>query len=716
MNRLKRLNFTLKPRTFAFQMLAAMLTVSLVPLLLLSIFAGKTVTSQLSHFNARNTAMTEKNYISMYEANIDGQVRAIDTELRLVEDAVLLSKSLAESIFSLKHSNNSVKPIVFSYDNEGGRFVEKNANGEGVISVRTNNANNYPSPELAHDLAKSKALFPLFKSETSRKPNIVSIYYIHPAAGSFYYPEYNGSVKRNPNTPIFALTSYRFYSDALNVRPNINRVAWTKPYYDITPRGWMFTATTPVYDEQRVLRGVVAADVTIEQFVDNVLDTRFGDENGYALLLDRDHELIAAQQHGMEEIEQLKLETLFSNDTVDSYRSLKINGERKLIFSRSIPTTNWILGYVIPEHKLLEPIHSATQELSEKTRDQLIMQLSLLGVVAFFLCVALAFYLRSKVSRPVNLLADAFAELGEGQFSATPNDTRTLEFNQLLRSFNRMSTKIRELMEQQNEHNLQLEHKVEQRTEQLSEINSELAMRVDELTRMEHWRKELLMNISHDLKTPITLIRGYIDAITDGTIAPADTGIYLKRIYEDIQTINQFVRNLNELSLLETRQLNAEFDSVDAAAFFDTATAKWTAYTRLEKRPFTAVRPQLSAPLIINGDKHLIARVIDNLIDNALKYSDADCPISFTMEYAAEAVIFRVTDAGAGIPEDALPFIFNSFYRVDRSRNSRIPGSGLGLSIAKEIADIHGGGLTVSLNEIDGSGSVFSLLLPLAAS
>ncbi|MGO4373502.1 ATP-binding protein [Paenibacillus sp. MCAF20] len=496
----------------------------------------------------------------------------------------------------------------------------------------------------------------------------------------------------------------------------MNRVAWTKPYYDITPRGWMFTATTPVYDEQRVLRGVVAADVTIEQFVDNVLDTRFGDENGYALLLDRDHELIAAQQHGMEEIEQLKLDTLFSNDTVDSYRSLKINGEQKLIFSRSIPTTNWILGYVIPEHKLLEPIHSATQELSEKTRDQLIMQLSLLGVVAFFLCVALAFYLRSKVSRPVNLLADAFAELGEGQFSAAPNDTRTLEFNQLLRSFNRMSTKIRELMEQQNEHNLQLEHKVEQRTEQLSEINSELAMRVDELTRMEHWRKELLMNISHDLKTPITLIRGYIDAITDGTIAPADTGIYLKRIYEDIQTINQFVRNLNELSLLETRQLSAEFDSVNAAAFFDTAAAKWTAYTRLEKRPFIAVRPQLSAPLIINGDKHLIARVIDNLIDNALKYSNADCPISFTMEHAAEAVIFRVTDAGAGIPEDALPFIFNSFYRVDRSRNSRIPGSGLGLSIAKEIADIHGGELTVSLNEINGSGCVFSLLIPLATS
>lgn len=713
MSLLKRFKAAIRPRTFAFQMLAAMLIVSLVPLLLLSIVAGKTVTSQLNHFNAMNTAMTEKNYISMYEANIDGQVRAIDTELRLVEDAVLLSKSLAESIFSVKNNSGNVEPISFVYDTTESRFVEKHAGGEGVIALRSNNPDNYPSPELAHDLAKAKALFPLFKSETSRKPNIVSIYYIHPSAGSFYYPEYTGSKTLDPNRPIFALTSYRFYSDALNVRPNINRVAWTKPYLDITPRGWMFTATAPVYDEQRVLRGVVAADVTIERFVDHVLDTRFGDENGYALLLDRDHELIAAQQHGMEEIKQLQLWSLFSNETADSYRSLKMNGQQKLVFSRSIPTTNWILGYVIPEHKLLEPIHSATAKLSAQTRDQLVLQLSLLGMVAFCLCVMLAFYLRSKVSRPVNLLADAFAEMGEGQFSASLNDTRTLEFNQLLRSFNRMSSKIRELMEQQNEHNAQLEHKVEQRTEELREINNELELRVDELMRIEHWRKELLMNISHDLKTPITLIRGYIDAIADGTIPPADTGIYLKRIYEDIQTINQFIRNLNELSLLETRQLSAEISNVDAVEFFDTAATKWVTYTQLEKRPFSATRPQPSTPLTINGDKHLITRVVDNLIDNALKYCETDCPIVFALEYTERVVIFRVTDAGAGIPEDALPFIFNSFYRVDKSRNSRIPGSGLGLSIAKEIADIHGGGLTVVTNEAHGSGCIFSLSLPL---
>ncbi|MGO4179878.1 ATP-binding protein [Paenibacillus sp. TAF43_2] len=711
MNRLKNIKSLLQPRTFAFQMLAAMLTVSLIPLLLLSVFAGQTVSSQLNHFNELNTAMIEKNYFSMYEANIEEQVRAIDTELRLVEDAVLLAKALAESIFSTEN-HAEVRPLAFKYDLAQKRFIEKQPDGMGVVSIRTDNPLQYPTPEQAYDLARSKALFPLFKSESSRKQNIVSIYYIHPKSGSYYYPEFIAQDSDAPSKPIHLLTSYNFYSDALNVRPKSNRVAWTKPYLDITPRGWMFTTTTPVYDENRVLKGVVAADVTIERFVNNVLDTRFADENGIALLLDTDHELIAAQQHGANEIQQLDLAQLFSNDTLNSFRSMQLDGQQKVVFSRSIPSTNWTLGYIIPEHKLLEPIHSATLMLSAQTSDKLIVQLSLLGLVAVCLSVLLSFYLRFKISRPVNMLAEAFAEMSEGQFTSSLEDTWSLEFNQLLRAFNRMSHKIQELMEEQTELNHQLEYKVELRTEELRDMNNELEVRVDELLRLEHWRKELLMNISHDLKTPITLIRGYIEAINDGTISGEDTGIFLRRIYEDIQTINQFVRNLNELSLLETRQLEAKFTSFAADSFFHAMVSKWEPFMKLEQRPFHTRKHASGGRL--RGDTHLISRVIDNLIDNALKYSTGSSPITFTYELTSHTAIFRVIDIGSGIPDDALPYIFNSFYRVDKSRNSGIPGSGLGLSIAKEIADIHGGQLTVIPNAEEGHGCVFSLTLPLS--
>lgn len=731
-NKLKEL---VRPRTFAIQMLAAMLAVSLIPLLLLSAVAGQTVNTQLEHFNELNTAFTEKNFISMYEANLQEQVRAIDTELRLVEDAVLLAKAMAESIFA-QEGHAEVTPLTFIYDARMQRFTEKNGDGKGVISIRTANRAKTPTAEQAYDLALSKGLFPLFQSESARKPNIVSMYYIHPRSGSFYYPEYTGPGAQETPKPILPLTSYSFYTDALSVRPKHNRVAWTKPYLDITPRGWMFTATAPVYDERRVLRGVVAADVTIDRFVNHVLDTRFGDEDGFALLLDRDREVIAAQQHGDKQLPQLDLAELFSDDTLNSYRRMKLGDVQKVVFSRSIPTTDWILGYMIPEGKLLEPIHSASEALSEQTEKKLVMQLSLLGLLAVCLSILLAFYLRSKVSRPVKMLADAFAEMGEGQFAAAPlHDTRTLEFNRLLHAFNRMSLRIRELMEEQSGLNQRLEQKVELRTEELRDMNNELERRVKELLRLERWRKELFMNISHDLKTPITLIRGYIEAINDGTIPAAETGRYLRRIYEDIQTINQFVRNLSELSLLETRQLGAAFTLIDADAFFAESARKWDAFMKLEGRPFTAglrgglsgievlePSPGFASPVrsLIYGDAHLIGRVIDNLIDNAIKYSGQGCPITFEYELiGGHTAAFRVIDCGGGIPEEDLPYVFNSFYRVDKSRNSGIPGSGLGLSIAKEIVDMHGGSLSVRrgehMSDGQGPGCIFKLTLPLAS-
>lgn len=145
--------------------------------------------------------------------------------------------------------------------------------------------------------------------------------------------------------------------------------------------------------------------------------------------------------------------------------------------------------------------------------------------------------------------------------------------------------------------------------------------------------------------------------------------------------------------------------------FFRAAAAKWAPFMALEERPFFAEQDAEGGT--IRGDAHLLERVIDNLIENAVKYTEAGSPIVFRYEQDGGSALFRVIDAGAGIPEEALPHVFDSFYRVDKSRNSGIPGSGLGLSIAKEIAVRHGGDLTVRLNER--RGCTFTLSLPLRA-
>lgn len=702
-----------KPRTFAFQLLLTMLAVSLIPLILLSVFTGQTVRSQLLAFNETNARLTEQNYLQMYQSNIEEQAFAIGSDLRKVEDAVLVTKAMAESLFA-SEQHMKVTPIAFAYSPALKGYRQKNADDKGIISIRNTDLHEsrQPTMEQSIDFARMKALFPIFHSETSRNSNIVSMYYIHPQSGSFYYPLYAASSDSTTTVePLYKLTSYNFYTDALNIPPKEAQVVWTKPYLDITPRGRMFTATTPVFDEQRVLRGVVAADVTIERFVANVLNTRFENEDGYAFLLDSDYELIAAQQQGDQELSGMQLAEIFNASTLNSYRSMDINGQPKAVFSRSIPSSNWILGYIIPENKLLDPIYAATKELTKQTNQQLGLQLSLLCALAVCLCLLLAFYLRSRISRPVNQLIQAFGEMGQGQFTAKLDATPTLEFNQLLQSFNGMASKINELVEQQIEQNQQLESKVELRTEELRDMNNELEARVDELILMEDWRKQLIMNISHDLKTPITLIRGYIEAIHDGTIPPQSRGIFLERIYEGIQTITQFVAALNELGLLETRQTKPAYSLIDTAAFFRKITHKWGAFMGLEQRPFYTVL--VGSHSMLSGDAHLLERVLDNLIDNAMKYSEPTSAITVKLALTEHTAVFQVIDCGSGIPEADLPYVFDSFYRVDKSRNSSIPGSGLGLAIAKEITTLHGGELAVTFNEENGQGCIFSLKLPL---
>jgi len=695
-------------------MLASMLAGSLVPLLLIFLLAGQTIRSQLRNMNELSSALSERSYIMAYEANIREQVNAIDSELRQVETAVLVAKTMAESIFADPRREKEAVPLSLVYDPVTLSYREPRPDGLGTVSISTPDPEDKPTFEQSRDLAMVKPLYPIFKSIQSSNPTIVNMYYIHPHSGSFFYPEYDGPADAYEG-PIRDLTTYSFYSRALAVPPRQDRIAWTKPYIDITPRGWMFTATTPVYDAKGVLRGVVAADVEIERFVKNVLDVRFVDEEGFALLLDPDFGVIAAQNRGADEIRKLDLPLLFGPGNDNGFRNLPLFGEKQEVFSRRIPSTGWILGYIVPERKLLEPVTSASEELKRNSGQELFGQLALLSVLAIGLSLLLAYYLRSRFVRPVSLLTNAFARMEDGAFEGKLQDTKTLEFNRLLNAFNRMSGKIRTLLEEQATLNQALEHKVDERTEELREINQELEVRIDQLVRMEAWRKELFMNISHDLKTPITLIRGYVEAINDGTIPGEAVGSFLHRIDEESRTITRFVRDLTELSLLETRQRQAAFELVPVRDLFADAAGKWAAFASLEKRPFLYEPPPPEEEATVRIDRHLMTRLLDNLIENAMKYSAPGDPVRFVCQVSGNATRLSVIDSGAGIPESDLPHVFDSFYRVDKSRNSLVPGSGLGLAIAKEIAEIHGSALSVSLNE-GIAGCTFTLVLPVRRS
>lgn len=684
-----------------------MLAASILPFVLLTVLAGHTVRAHLQQTNRLTLETTEQMYLNLYETNLNEQAEAIDSEMRRVEDAVLVAKKTAEALFV---SEPRIRQLVdFEYDEFKGGFGERGSDGKGTVFI-ISRPDEAPSDAQRRDLALMKSLFPLFQASISRNVNIVSMYYIHPENGSFFVNPQDVPVMRYPISPdVRDLTTYPFYLDALRVPPGTDRVAWTSPYLDITPKGWMFTATAPVYDGNDGIRGVVAADVTIERFVGNVLDKAFGNADGFAFLLDREYGVIAAQRHGQEQLRQLNAAEWLGTGAPNGFRRLTLNGETNAVFDRLVPTTNWVLGYIVPERKMLEPVSAAARSIAGETSKRLFVHLSVLCLLTAALCAAIAFYLRSRVSRPVTLLMKAFSGVQEGQFGHRLDDTRTYEFNRLLHSFNAMNVTIRRLIEEQKALNRRLEQNVEQRTRQLKETNEELERRVDELLRLEHWRKSLFMNISHDLKTPITLIQGYIEAIRDGTIPPDKTPAYLDRIHEGIRTITNFVRSLTDLSRLENRDVPVDLVPIEAREFASAVAARWGDYLAVANRRFTANLD--SGTAVFRGDAHLLNRAIDNLIENAAKYSGESSLIAFEYERTEPALLFRIRDEGFGIPEAEMPYVFQSFYRVDRSRNSQVPGSGLGLSIAKEIAAIHDGELTVRANE-SGIGCTFTLVIP----
>ncbi|AJY75471.1 sensor histidine kinase [Paenibacillus beijingensis] len=701
----KRFN-RLIPKTLAVQILLVMLVSAIVPLGVLGWLGIQTTRSHFDAYASSQARLVERNYVEIYQSYLQEQVNAIDAEMKEVEHAVQSAVWEGKAIFS-DRKRYSVPPLSFT---EGQQWALLDERGNEAVSILTDDGT--LSQPVLQDMALSQYLHPLFSGEIRRNPNIVAMYYIHPKGTTYYFG--SPSAKGNPlNASADApTTAYSFYRDALSILPGEEKVAWTKPYLDITPNGRMFTATAPIYDGQGQLKGVVAADVTIDAFVRHVLDVRFREPGAYAFLLDTDRKLMAVQHAGYKEIGGLDLQTFFELEQEGGYREAKVDGQADMLFGGSVPSTGWLLGYVVPKERLLYSVSRSSSELTEKTGSRLFSQLTLISVVSAAICFTLAVFLWLRISKPLKMLKGAFHEMGSGQFQIELREPRTREFDQLMQTFNRMSARIGELMDEQVRLNEDLEHKVEERTVELNRANTELRDRVGELVQMENWRKKWFTHISHDLKTPAAVAKGFIDAILDGKIPDDQTGKYLIKVTERIQTINRLVRDLNDLSLLETGQIRIQPERHDAGPFFRRLIAKWTDPISLGGRAIIVEENGQSAQIL--ADPHYIGRAVNNIIENAVKYSPSDSTVTVSIDHEPDRVVFRVIDQGAGIPAESLPYVFDSFYRVDKSRNSSIPGSGLGLSIAREIVRLHGGDIGVELNA--GHGCTFLIALPVDGS
>jgi|GEM_PF-1873846 len=250
---------------------------------------------------------------------------------------------------------------------------------------------------------------------------------------------------------------------------------------------------------------------------------------------------------------------------------------------------------------------------------------------------------------------------------------------------------------------------VQEMYESFDEMRQQLKESQELQEQYEQNRKELIANISHDLKTPLTSINGYVQGILDGV---ADTDEkrdrYLRVIAGNAQEMEHLIEDLFLISKLDIDQLPMRTDPIDLVPYFQDCVLDWQFILQRQEMAISLETELQHANVI--GDREQLKRVMNNIVNNAVKHLGEGGQITIRMHEEDQGYVVAISDTGVGIAADKLGHIFDKFYRTDAERNRRIAGSGLGLAISKEIIQ-RMGGIIWADSEL-GKGTTISFYLP----
>lgn len=242
---------------------------------------------------------------------------------------------------------------------------------------------------------------------------------------------------------------------------------------------------------------------------------------------------------------------------------------------------------------------------------------------------------------------------------------------------------------------------------ELAAVRGELIAREQEVRRSEQRRQELTAFLAHDLKTPLTSVLGYLELLRDEkSLTEEQRGKYTAVALERAKRLEELVGEFFDINTMDLELNTAE--RVNLSLLLEQVADEF--YPLFSAKGLTCA-PQIQPYLIVQGDGDRLARVFDNILRNAVSYSAEGGEVELTAEQAGDLVRVTVTNEGLELPESELSNIFEKFYRLDAARNTHTGGAGLGLAIAKEIVELHGGAISAECN---GTRTSFHITLPLS--
>lgn len=241
-------------------------------------------------------------------------------------------------------------------------------------------------------------------------------------------------------------------------------------------------------------------------------------------------------------------------------------------------------------------------------------------------------------------------------------------------------------------------------------LGSAIKFMGDKLSNFESVQRKFLSDVSHDFRSPLTSIKGYIEAIKDGTIPVESQDKYLDIVVFETERLQKLTSNILDLNSFDSNGMILNRTEFDINAMTKQIAESFEGTVKKKRIVFNLVFSEKEQ--LVNADQDKIQQVLYNLIDNAIKFSNPDSQIRIKTEEKSRKVVVAVKDYGIGIPKDSINKVFDRFYKTDNSRGKDKKGTGLGLSIVKEIIRAHGENISVVSTE--GAGSEFTFRLPVA--
>jgi signal transduction histidine kinase len=318
--------------------------------------------------------------------------------------------------------------------------------------------------------------------------------------------------------------------------------------------------------------------------------------------------------------------------------------------------------------------HLAPQRADETFLADVTRALMIAGLVVVALAAGLATLLARSINRPLAEMEQAALRFAQGDYTARVSPRGRDEVATLGQTFNQMAESV---------------------------------------GSVEQLRRELVANVSHDLRTPLTVIRGYLEGLRSGQIADRRSAeMAFEAMQAEVARLLHLVDDLRQAAALDSGSLPLNRRPITATALASEAIDR---ITPLAEAKGVHLRSEVPADLPpLNLDEDRMGQALFNLLENAVRHTPAGGTILLTAQNQGEYLQLIVQDDGAGIPAQHLPHIFERFYRADRARNPSEGRAGLGLSIVKAIVEAHGGAVTVDSAGIPGQGSVFTVSLPVA--